>query len=571
MSQPTNTNYSTQQPFPQHGYPQQQALNNRSTIPKPSDLSHLQQQKQQLQALMQQQANYNTYSNYPSPQELQQARNAQLSLQKERSKERSIGICLNHGNTWAIPNNTNFSSQQPFPQLGYQQQPALNNRFPIIQPNTNTSCSTHPQSQHFHQPNQPVLDNRFTMPQLNNTNYSSQPQFPQMSFPQPHFSEQSGFLNVPLMQVTHPQQPAFKSKRGIKPYSPANSLLSGSTELKNPDQQEKIQKLNESILMQKQVVDKQKKELTIEKKKLTILQRNLSLLQDPDLINDKKANQKAKKNLARVKKDLQKIELAESLKQISPSQEKIDLLWQTLKAKTSDNFAQINSEHKDDSIPCIKTAILVDGHSLHANIISGNIKENDLVPSKYQFVAAQAPLKENKRLFWQWIAENEYTIIDLTTDYNHYNGSAHQYVVNEGCIVGQRGDHPHSPDPFIHFNICLSGKLFEVDSLSYAKWNQRGIKFDLPSLIRYVDIVKNSGKTKFWSHSRDGVEETGHFITAVLLNERIENKEITKENLEDKLIDLIYELRLRRGPDFVQNEEQFALLYRYGLYLLNPK
>lgn len=318
--------------------------------------------------------------------------------------------------------------------------------------------------------------------------------------------------------------------------------------------------------MQQQVVDKQKKELAIEKKKLTIMQRNLSLLEDPDLINDNKANQKAKKNLARVKKDLQKIELEESLKQISPSQEKIDLLWQTLKAKTSDYFAQKNSDHKGDSIPCIKTAILVDGHSLHANIISGNIKENDLVPSKYQFVAAQAPLKENERLFWQWIAENEYTIIDLS-EYNYGKDSAHHYVDNEGCIVGKRGDSAHSPDPFIHFNICLSGKLFDVDSLSYAKWNSRREKFDLPKLIRYVDIVRNSGKTKFWSHSQDEVK-TGTFITAVLLNERIENKEITKENLEDKLIDLIYELRLRRGQDFVQNEEQFALLYKYGLSLL---
>lgn len=248
----------------------------------------------------------------------------------------------------------------------------------------------------------------------------------------------------------------------------------------------------------------------------------------------------------------------EPVKDLSP-----DALWNHIENRTRklkiDYQEFKEGEHRFPNVKCPKnTAIVVDNRSLHANQVADH------------FVASQAPLKESEPQFWQWIFENGYAIIDLTSPRDEVTKYYPQYL-NETYEAGN----------FLIKLVEEEGmrKRYEVINTSTdetkmvtryhsTKWGD--FKAGSLELINELACAIDQNENNL-VHCRAGIGRTGTLITSALLKKKIECGEITKENFNVELPLLLLSLREKRGEMFVQTPDQFKMVHLFGTTLLDEK
>jgi protein tyrosine phosphatase len=245
----------------------------------------------------------------------------------------------------------------------------------------------------------------------------------------------------------------------------------------------------------------------------------------------------------------------------------IDELWKKLDELTNkleiDALSQTLVNHRFTDIHCpSKTALKVCESYLHANLLSMPI-------TNVRFIASQAPLKEDLNIFWRGVFEGDYMIVDLTTLHD---------IQEEERYYPSTFEDPLNLKDF-KISLIKEDGFFKEYSIIEKSTNEEKIirryhfqnwkDFSAVTVPILDDLVKLLEKeNNLWVHCRAGVGRTGTLITALFLKRMVEKGEITKENLDSTLLDLIVELRKQRGRCFVQQPAQLQLLLDYGLFLV---
>jgi protein tyrosine phosphatase len=220
-----------------------------------------------------------------------------------------------------------------------------------------------------------------------------------------------------------------------------------------------------------------------------------------------------------------------------------------------------------------KTAVKVEGRYLHANVVVGDL-------TQAHFVASQAPLQVEETLFWKAIFDKEYFIIDLSTleDQGHsllqhrvtkYYPEKKDETKNFGdlsvTLINEEG--------FYREYMILDTKTNiskKITRYHFTEWKD----FSALSIGLLNDLINTLNKfagKPIWFHCRAGVGRTGTLIIAFLLKDMIKNKIINKDNFAEKLIEIIVDLRKKRGALAVQQPPQLELLWNFGKSLLEQQ
>lgn len=229
--------------------------------------------------------------------------------------------------------------------------------------------------------------------------------------------------------------------------------------------------------------------------------------------------------------------------------------------------AKIPSEychHRFFHIPCLKeNAVYVEGWPLHASKIQG---------IKRKYVAAQAPLQENKSLFWKAIFDGDYTIFDLTTEKDRHKGVSPYYpeTFNEDYrlkfhtirLIAEVG-------LWKKYSVQehATREIKEINRLHFADWPEYKV-ISLDILVKLINSMIMS--ENIWVFCRDGVQRTCVVVGAALLEEKISNMEVLAENFEKSVEMVVDEVQSQRLKSF-PHEEHKELLFQYGESLLKIK
>jgi protein tyrosine phosphatase len=251
-------------------------------------------------------------------------------------------------------------------------------------------------------------------------------------------------------------------------------------------------------------------------------------------------------------------------------------LWKQLAQITlinhskADNLSSDEVNHRFQNIASPRhTAVKVINKYLHANHIR-------IDSSSQKFIATQSPLPKDYELFWNAVYNYDCTIVDLT----NMQDRSPEKGVTDYCPL-----HLNETKQYGNFSVTLTavkgslqkyqvknltnGESKEIKRLHFLDWKDFGT-ITVPELTELVHEVGSSLKTNTTLvHCRAGIGRTGTLITASYLKEKIARGIVNSKNLDSALIDLIATLRIQRGPSFVQTQEQFELLRKYGLSLLN--
>lgn len=257
-------------------------------------------------------------------------------------------------------------------------------------------------------------------------------------------------------------------------------------------------------------------------------------------------------------------------------------LWNQLKEETHALFKANQVLYVPSSIETHRfkeigspqtSAVVINGKFLHANFIK--IQNGPLL------IAAQYPHENNaaRELFWR-CAFLHGSIIDLSqsnepevTPYyplgegesKHY-GSMHITCKTIGLL------HQNMPDIFhIFYDVTdytqTTPQTKQISRTHYCGWKDH-THTSLDRLSLLVDLIEENPFEQQIIHCRAGVGRTGTLITACNLKKRILNGSVTRENLNSSIVTITANLRLMRGPFFVQKPEQLYQLVEYGLRVL---
>lgn len=249
-------------------------------------------------------------------------------------------------------------------------------------------------------------------------------------------------------------------------------------------------------------------------------------------------------------------------------------LWKRLETQTAppDYLEQDKVNGRFNNVGCPKsTAIQIGNDYLHANLVGEEV-------STRRFIATQAPIPDDYDLFWESAWQQEGMIIDLTTEKDREGGVTTYYpkTVEKPKVYG------NFQVELVEESVEEGAKIYQyrmtnqqtkesktIQRVHFDQW----LDFNAVSLEHLKTLIAilekdESGKTSC-IHCRAGVGRTGTLITAFILKEKINSKEIHAGNLESALMDLILKLRRQRGEYFVQQEVQFKLILDYGKSLLD--
>lgn len=242
----------------------------------------------------------------------------------------------------------------------------------------------------------------------------------------------------------------------------------------------------------------------------------------------------------------------------------------------SSNFESTNGTHevysRYQNVKCPRdTAVMVNGSYIHANYVRDGL-------SNREFVATQLPclLDHGRRLFWTFVYDNTCQIFDLHSQ-NDVSPCDIYYpeIVGEIKII--------SPDmcvKLLHFTESAtdhtaeyelsdgSGTSKKIMRYHYSAWPD-GTAISTRTLDGLVSKLETSFPSNTLIHCMAGVGRTGTLITAYFLKEKIRERKIVRENVEDQLVDLIVRLRRQRGERFIHTFAQFRLLLEYARRLLD--
>ncbi len=199
--------------------------------------------------------------------------------------------------------------------------------------------------------------------------------------------------------------------------------------------------------------------------------------------------------------------------------------------------------------------------------------------SSRKFIASQLPDYDAQPNFWKIVFEECDVIIDLTTEgekrsrgiYYAPQDRVAKDIKYDKITVNLIDNQQIEPGKNI-FKYELkkddSDLVKEVKRLHYGLWPD-GKFISVSELSSFVDLLNNELKDKkVLIHCKAGVGRTGTLITAAILKEKIDAKEINAENFETEIPKIILALRRQRRKDFVNSLEQFWLLHAYVRSLL---
>lgn len=259
----------------------------------------------------------------------------------------------------------------------------------------------------------------------------------------------------------------------------------------------------------------------------------------------------------------------------------LDFQPEQKKVKMEPVFPQERVQHPSDflyhryrHIPCLKkNAVYVENSPLHANKII-------VTNSKMEFVAGQAPLKEDRSKFWKAVYDGDYTIIDLTTKKDQHKRDDESLGVipyypeafNEDYQLDFHTLRLDSDDGLLKkYSVKdhQTGKVKELKRIPFSLWPEYKV-ISVETLAHLVNIIALYGNNKIWVHCRDGVDRAVVVIAGALLKEKIFNGEIHSENLTEALEQLVNEVKNQRLKSF-SDVDQKPLLLSYAKSLLKDK
>lgn len=221
-------------------------------------------------------------------------------------------------------------------------------------------------------------------------------------------------------------------------------------------------------------------------------------------------------------------------------------------------------EARFDNVFCPRaTAVSVQGKFIHANYV----KDGD---ESRVFVASQYPM--NKFLFWKFILEGSYDILDLYSgDEDCYPTQEKSVLLFDSIVVRLIEETPPLQIDTTRTYIIqdnATGQSLIMSCDHYTAWADHG-SIEAPELHSLVGKLEHEFRRNTLVHCYAGVGRTGTLLTAYFLKQRIIKGEITAQNLATNLEELLISLRRQRGPKFLQTETQFNLLIDYAIMLLS--
>ncbi len=203
-------------------------------------------------------------------------------------------------------------------------------------------------------------------------------------------------------------------------------------------------------------------------------------------------------------------------------------------------------EKDSDSIP----AFFSMAYEQDANVIVNLTNQDDYKPND------NPPLSVE---YWPDLGEHK-----------NYSTGSHQIIVKTRAIK-QEGDYKIVTlellqEPFeASTNSAPKKKIVQL--YHYHSWKDHQAT-DLEKILKVKHEIDKQPDVKKVVHCRAGVGRTGTFIMLDKLKMEFDRGGLTLDNLTSKIEDMVMDNRKRRGRFFVQKQEQFGLLYRYGLQLL---
>lgn len=215
------------------------------------------------------------------------------------------------------------------------------------------------------------------------------------------------------------------------------------------------------------------------------------------------------------------------------------------------------------NIECPKnTAVRVGDKFLHANYVTDGQTER-------KFIASQSP--SDFSLFWKFIAETDFNIIDLDNEEN----MCYPLAAEEAPIFGEVSvtltHHSAQSCEEAAYEYLVDDLVAKtsrtVIRYHYKVWED-GKTLDISKLSTLVEKLETTIQGNTLVHCKAGVGRTGTLLTAYFLKQKIIQGKVRAEDIGNTLVDLIDLLRHRRGPHFVQTKAQFDLLLDYGFSLM---
>jgi protein tyrosine phosphatase len=236
-------------------------------------------------------------------------------------------------------------------------------------------------------------------------------------------------------------------------------------------------------------------------------------------------------------------------------------LWIDLLTKTNHFYER----HRTEDPFCVERTAF---QEIKAN------KVGETTSKKFAFVASHLPSYYEFSSLWKELFNTPYAaIIDLTTSRDVMPGAVMYYPVEQAKIDSIDVAFKNaSEDNTFAYHIKTAEGEKTILRFHFNRWFDHSA-VNVETLLFLTETIEQkfhpSKERPLWIHCMAGIGRTGTLVTAFILKEKIQSKEINRENLGPSLVNLIFELRKERSPYFVETFDQFALLLSFGETFLN--
>ena len=229
-------------------------------------------------------------------------------------------------------------------------------------------------------------------------------------------------------------------------------------------------------------------------------------------------------------------------------------------------------------LPPVATAISAGEIPVNAN----NIFFNGVLAG----IAMQAPTYETLSCIWPLVVQHDIRVlVDLTTKQDRESRSIPDYRTDE-CLESSsasitRADVPAYADSGYSAQVFqrakISGENVEgsgfIHALHFKMWSDFGTLSlaGLHSVVRQIREARKDVGGTIGMHCTAGIGRTGTTFSAMELERLYRTCELTPENYESRVLEIVADGRLCRGMHFVQTHAQLRLLFDYAEWLLKRK